>query len=93
MLGRHYNNSISIINPRTKNRIANSRSINYIEKIAINKDVVITKEDYVTAENPTVKNCATCAAKQDASLISILSRNDNNYKRDFGSKVSLPRKG
>ena len=70
MLGKYYNNSISIINFKTKNRIANSRLTNYIKEIAINKDVVIIK-DHVTAENPTDKSCATCIAKQDASLISI----------------------
>ena len=71
MLGKHYNNSISIINPKTKNKIANSRSTDYIKKIAINKDIVITKENYITAENPIDKNYIIYIAKQDASLINI----------------------
>ena len=62
-----------------------------MEKIAINKDVVITKKNYITAKNPTDKSCAIYTAKQNASLINILSKNDNNYKRDFGNKVSLLR--
>ena len=63
MLGRYYNNSISTINPRTKNRIANSRSTDYIKGIAINEDIVVTKEDYITAENLTVKSYAIYTAK------------------------------
>ena len=71
MLEKYYNNSISIINFRIKNRIANSRLTDYIKKIAINKDIIITKKDYITAENPTNKSYAMYIAKQDASLISI----------------------
>ena len=63
MLGRYYNNSISTINSRTKNRIANSRSTDYIKGIAIDKDVVVTEENYVTAENPTNKSYVIYTAK------------------------------
>ena len=87
MLGRYYNNSISTTNPRTKNRITNSRSTDYMKGIAINEDVVVTEKDYVTAENPTDKSYTMCIAKQDAGLTSILSRNNNNHKRDFGDKL------
>ena len=45
MLGKYYNNSILIINPNSRNKIANSRLINYIKKIAINKDKKIIKKD------------------------------------------------
>ena len=71
MLGKYYNNSISTINPRIKNKIANSRSINYIKGIAINKNIIVIKKDYITAENPTDKNYTIYIAKQDASLINI----------------------
>ena len=45
MLGKHYNNSILITNPSSRNKIANFGLINYIEKIAINKDKEIIEED------------------------------------------------
>ena len=56
MLEKYYNNSISIINFKTKNKIANSKPINYIKKIAINKDIIIIKEDYIIIENLIIKS-------------------------------------
>ena len=95
MLGKYYNNSILTTNSRTKNKTANSGLTDYTKEMATDKDEATTEEDHVTAEELIChlidKSCAICIAKQDAGLTSILSRNDNNYKRDFGGKFSLPR--
>ena len=45
MLGKYHNNSILTTNPKTKNKTANSKLIDYIEKMAINEDEEIIKED------------------------------------------------
>ena len=45
MLGKYYNNFFSRINPSFKNKIANFKLINYIKKIAINKNKEIIEEN------------------------------------------------
>ena len=45
MLGKYYNNSILMTNPNSRNKIANSKPIDHIEKIATDKDKEIIEED------------------------------------------------
>ena len=93
MLGKHYNNSILIINPKTKNRIANSGLTNYIKEMAIDEDEVITEENHITAEKLVyyliIKKSTIYIVNQDAGLINTLLTNDNNHKRDLKTESNL----
>ena len=94
MLGRHYNNFFSRTNSSSRNKIANSRPIDYIKEIATDKDKEIIKEDQeITAEDSiyylAVKRPTMYIANQNTSPINILLINNNNHKRDLKTEFNL----
>ena len=93
MLRKYHNNSILTTNSKTKNKIANSRLIDYTKEIAIDEDKAIIEEDHVTAEklicHLIVKRFTIYIANQDISPINIFLTNNNNYKRDLKTDFNL----